>query len=285
MQFIAKTRLFAKSIAKSIAQKPAPVRLGLFLLVLLLLWLPVALPVYLLVGNQAGAALGILLYCGFVALIWFWGRYVAQQSQPYAYYGLTFSRSNLQECLAGLAIGLASLASLMLLQTSFGWLSWQSGVDWQGAVIPGMLTGVGVGFAEELLFRGWLLTELEQDYGKSRSLLIDSSFFALTHFIKTEPIMVLISRLPQFPGLMLLGLDLVWARRSRQNRLGLSIGLHGGLVWGYYVVNTTHWLKPSQSVPEWITGIGGNPLAGFMGLLFLSSIAIGLRTFSQPKLR
>lgn len=266
-------------IARSISKFVAPVRLGLFLLVLLLLWLPIAIPIYLLVGNNAGTPLGILLYSLFVALIWFWGRNVEQQAKPYAYYGLVFSRYSLLECIAGVCLGLVSLSALMLLQASLGWLVWQGNVNWQSAVLPGLLTGLGVGFAEELLFRGWLLTELERDYGKSRSLLINSSFFALTHFIKTEPILVLLSRLPQFPGLMLLGIDLIWARRSRQNRLGLAIGLHGGLVWGYYIVNTSHWLKSAEVVPEWVTGIGGNPLAGLMGLLFLSAIAIGLWMF------
>jgi LPXTG-motif cell wall-anchored protein len=30
-------------------------------------------------------------------------------------------------------------------------------------------------------------------------------------------------------------------------------------------------------VPEWITGISGNPIAGVMGILFLGAIAIGLK--------
>jgi hypothetical protein len=64
----------------------------------------------------------------------------------------------------------------------------------------------------------------------------------------------------------------------------VAIGLHGGLIWCYYIVNTTHWLKPTGVVPEWVTGISGNPIAGVMGIIFLSAIAIGFRGFKKFKI-
>jgi LPXTG-motif cell wall-anchored protein len=36
-------------------------------------------------------------------------------------------------------------------------------------------------------------------------------------------------------------------------------------------------------VPEWVTGISGNPIAGVMGIIFLSAIAIGFRNFKKIK--
>jgi len=86
---------------------------------------------------------------------------------------------------------------------------------------------------------------------------------------------------PQFPGLLLLGLILIWGKRRCQNRLGLSIGLHAGLVWGYYIINIGELVRYSGSVPDWVTGINGNPLAGAIGLLFLSVLAVGMRQMSQ----
>lgn len=56
------------------------------------------------------------------------------------------------------------------------------------------------------------------------------------------------------------------------NRLGISIGLHAGLVWGYYIVNVGQLIEYSNQVPVWVTGIDGNPIAGVMGLLFLSGL-------------
>jgi uncharacterized protein len=264
-----------------IANYAAPARLGLFLGTLLSIWLPIAIPAYLTWGDPVATGLAILLYCEFIALIWWWGRHIEQKARPYTYYGLVFSWQNWQECSIGIGLGVTSLGLLMLLEAGLGWLSWQSGADWQGAIFPGLLTGMGVGFAEELLFRGWLLTELEKDYGNGRSLVFSSSIFALLHlnFAKLGESFSVMG--VQLPGLLLLGMDLVWARRSQCGRLGLAIGLHGGLVWAYYVVNTTKLLVPTQAVPEWVTGIGGNPIAGVMGILFLVAIAFTLRILKR----
>lgn len=264
-----------------IASFPAPARLGLFLGTLLLIWLPIAVPIYLIWGEASGTWLAILIYCEFIALIWWWGRNVEQKLRPYAYYGLVFSWRNWRECAIGLGMGLTSLSLLMLLEVGSGWLSWRGGADWQGAILPGFLTGIGAGFAEELLFRGWLLTELEKDYSSGRSLVLSSSIFALLHlnFAKLAESFSVVG--VQLPGLLLLGMDLVWARRAQLGRLGLAIGLHGGLVWGYYIINTTKLLTPTKAVPEWVTGIGGNPIAGVMGILFLGAIAFTLRILKR----
>lgn len=268
-----------------VAKYPFLLRLGTFLGVLLTLWLPIAIPVYLIFNSASSVYLGILLYVLFTGLIWFWGRRVESKNRPYSYYGLVGDRCFFLELITGWVIGFAALFLLIQLEVSLGWLSWQPNINWINAVGSGILTGLAVGFTEELLFRGLLLTEMEKDFGLERSLWLNSGFYAITHFIKIEPILVFISRFVQFPGLMLLGMTLIWARRSQQGSLGLTIGLHGGMVGSYYIVNTTGWVKASQVVPEWVTGIGGNPLAGIMGLLFLSAIALGikLKTLSNKK--
>jgi membrane protease YdiL (CAAX protease family) len=264
-----------------IASYAAPVRLGLFLVTLLTIWLPIAIPIYLIWGEPTGTGLAILLYCEFIALIWWWGRNIERKARPYTYYGLVFSWQNWQECAIGIGLGVASLGLLMLLEVGLGWLIWQTGTDWQQAILPGLLTSIGVGFAEELLFRGWLLTELEKDYGSGRSLVFSSSIFALLHLNFAKLAESFAAMGTQLPGLLLLGMDLVWARRSRFGRLGLAIGLHGGLVWVYYVINTTKLLVPTKAVPEWVTGIGGNPIAGVMGILFLGAIAFALHILKR----
>ena len=82
---------------------------------------------------------------------------------------------------------------------------------------------------------------------------------------------------------MLLGLILSWGRQVHNGRLGFSIGLHAGLVWGYYIINVGSLIRYSSQIPLWVTGIDNNPLAGGMGLLFLSLIAIGLQTLPELK--
>jgi hypothetical protein len=270
---------------------PAPVRIILFLLTLLLMWLPIAAPLHLIYGESVGVGLTVLLYCGFLGLIGVWGRKVSQYPHPYRYYGLSFTKKNGLDFLGGWGLGTITLVIFYGLQVSLGWLavqttSWQEPlparilpmlgvyfVDWQGAIAPGMLTSLGVGFAEEVLFRGWMLSELERDYSPRTALISASLVFAILHFIK--PLDLILVTWSQFAGLVMMSLVLAIARRRCDGRLGIAIGLHGGLVWCYYIVNTTHWLKPTEAVPEWVTGISGNPIAGIMGLLFLMAIAIG----------
>ncbi|WP_424405930.1 hypothetical protein [Microcoleus sp.] len=76
-------------------------------------------------------------------------------------------------------------------------------------------------------------------------------------------------------------MKLVLKGEASKDRLDLSIGLHAGLVWGYYIINIGELVRYSGSVPDWVTGINGNPLAGAVGLLFLSVLAVGMRKISQ----
>jgi len=264
-----------------IASYPFPLRVIIFLLILLAIWLPLAAPIYLLVkdSNLATILTMGLLFTEFLFLVPRWGKQVYGQTQLLKSYGLINTRKNGFELLIGLAIGLLVTFSLFVVQGLFGFVAWQNSDNLPKIIAEGLLSALGVGFAEELVFRGWLLDELQRDYNYKISLWANSLVFALSHFIK--PVAAMLRTWPQFPGLLLLGLILVWGKRNCQNRLGLSIGLHGGLVWGYYIINIGELVRYSGSVPDWVTGINGNPLAGAIGLLFLSVLALGMRKMSE----
>ncbi|WP_363319189.1 MULTISPECIES: hypothetical protein [unclassified Microcoleus] len=76
-------------------------------------------------------------------------------------------------------------------------------------------------------------------------------------------------------------MKLVLKGEASKDRLGLSIGFHAGIVWGYYTINVGKLIRYSGSVPDWVTGVNGNPLAGAIGLLFLSVLAVGMRQMSE----
>jgi len=266
----------------NIKKLPAPIRILSFLLILLLIWLPVAFPVKLWFGNYQTFVTIIAmgwLFCLFMILVKITGQWIYGQSKPYQAVGFIWSKRNGQEILKGLMIGLILTFSLFVLQGMLGWLSWQENASpfWQ--LIPeGALIGIGVGITEEAVFRGWLLNELERDYSLRIALWVNSIIFAIAHFLK--PLDVIIKTLPAFPGLIMLGLILVWARRKNQGRLGLPIGLHAGLVWGYYVVDVGELIRYTDAVSPAITGIYGNPIAGVMGWIFLLGLSLGL-TFKR----
>jgi uncharacterized protein len=261
-----------------LAQSPAPIRLGCFIAILLLLWLPFAAPIYLLVrdSNLVSILTIVLLYAIFILLLKLWGKYVYQQPQMLQHYGLEFTRQNGVDLLRGLAIGLINILILFGLQGFWGWLIWQQPkVFLLKVILEGLIVGLGFGFAEELLFRGWLLNELQRDYSLGVALWTDAVAFAALHFIK--PLEAIINTLPQFPALVVLGLTQVWGKRWRRGRLGLPIGLHGGLVWGYYIINVGELTKHSGKVPDWVTGVNNNPLQGLMGVLLMSVLALWIR--------
>ena len=271
-----------------IATYPAPVRLLLFVVSLLGLWSPFAALLYGWAGdyNWANILALVILYLEFIGLVRFWGTYIYQQPQIIKQYGLTGSQKNRQAALTGFLSGILSLFVLFGLETSLGWRTWNTAQILQSLqtnpmyVLEGLAVAIGIGFAEELLFRGWLLDELLRDYKAKVAVSWSSLIFAWLHFIK--PLAEIRRTILQFPGLVLLGLALAWgklnSRTSTQpsGQLGLPMGFHSGLVWGYYLINVGAWTEPSGAVPQWVTGVDQNPLAGIMGLIYLSLITLGM---------
>ncbi|TVQ56849.1 MAG: CPBP family intramembrane metalloprotease, partial [Spirulina sp. DLM2.Bin59] len=249
------------------AKLPVPLRLGTFLLILGLLWLPFALPLHFLLRhdpNFATIVIMAILFLEFFAWVWVWGQRVQGYAHPFMHYGLIWTRPNGIHALSGLAIGVGFTIALFLIMAACGWVEFQPAVNITLILLEGLLVGLGVGLAEEFVFRGWLLDELELDYGARLSLWINALLFAVAHYIK--PLGEILRTLPQFFGLTLLGLILVWAKRRTRYRLGLAIGLHSGLIWGYYIINVGDLVRYTAAVPEWVTGIDRNPLAGGLGI-------------------
>jgi hypothetical protein len=122
-----------------------------------------------------------------------------------------------------------------------------------------------------LFFRGWIFDELAKDYAISGAIWGNALLYSSFHFLK--PLSEIIRTFPQFPALVLLGLIFSWAKHLNRGRLGMGIGLHGGLVWGYYVIQVGQLITYTNIVPQWLTGVDRNPLAGVMGILFLGILA------------
>lgn len=266
----------------------APLRLTLFVLVLLGLWLPLAVPIYLLGDdpNTVSIITLLALYVEFLLLVRFWGKWIYHQPKLLRLYGLRLNARNARLLLAGLGWGCLSLLSLFALEAQLGWLTWYPDLaQFPRIILEGLAIALGIGFAEELFFRGWLLDELLRDYSPPIATWACSLIYAIAHFIK--PPAEIIRTWPQFPGLILLGLIFVWAKFVISSKsenitvtpgnLGLPIGLHGGLVWGYYIISVGGKIQYSGRVPDWVVGIDQNPLAGLMGLMFLGAIALIIR--------
>lgn len=267
-------------------------RIGIFLSLLAITWSPIALCVYwpgawFDDSNTAEIISLVLVYLGFLYGLPKWGRAIHCWPTPFVRCGLLFQAQTGRDLCLAFVIGAFGVFGLFGIETLAGWATPTTpSPRLVFFIFEGLLMALAVGFAEELLFRGWVLAELEQNYSALAALWMNAAFFAGTHFIK--PLSVILQTLPQFFGLSALGLALVWARRSptgahKLTRLGYPIGLHAGLIWGYYVVNVGGLSEYTGRAPEWVTGIGENPLAGLLGIILLGLIGRRFSKCAQPK--
>jgi membrane protease YdiL (CAAX protease family) len=167
-------------------------------------------------------------------------------------------------------------AFLLLTLLELG-LAWTGQLQWRPALSPGLLLnglglGLGVGFAEELLFRGWLQGELELLVGRQRGLILQATVFSLAHTRFNLPPLQLVGLLG---GLLLLGLALGLQRRADGGSLWGAVGLHAGLVGGWLVLNQGL-LPVSADAPAWLMG-PNNPIGGLLGWLGLTLLLLARR--------
>ncbi|MFK8182386.1 MAG: lysostaphin resistance A-like protein [Phormidesmis sp.] len=251
-------------------------------------WSPIAVWGYLIHPSNTTEIITLAaLYILFLCALPQWGKRIHHWPKPFQYCGLRLTATTMRELGTALVIGVFGVFALFGISTLLGWSApTPPSPRLVRFIFEGLLMALAVGFAEEMLFRGWILAELETNYTARAALLMNALFFAGTHFIK--PLNDIISTSPQFLGLAMLSLALVWARRSRssssgETSLGYPIGLHAGLIWGYYIVNVGGLSEPTGQVPTWVTGINENPLAGALGLVLLGAIAAQFAKIAQPK--
>jgi membrane protease YdiL (CAAX protease family) len=178
--------------------------------------------------------------------------------------------------LRGLIKALLLLGGVAVLLLISGQARWGGSLG-AGAWLNALALLLGVGFAEELLFRGWLWGELELETGSRRALLLQALIFALLHPWYRAPGLAAVGLLG---GLILLGLALALQRRADGGLLWGAVGLHGGLVGGWFALQTGL-LQLAPDTPAWLGGLdaggGTNPLAGLPGWLGLALLLLARR--------
>ncbi len=166
------------------------------------------------------------------------------------------------------------LAPIAVLLTWSGMAQWRPDLDW-AELANALALGLGVGFAEELLFRGWLWGELALHLGRARGAVAQALIFGLVHARADLGGAALIGLLG---GLALLGWALALLRRADRGLLWGAVGLHGGLVGGWFAL-LQGGLTISAATPGWLVGPGGtnpNPVGGVLGWLGLALLAVSL---------
>ncbi len=218
--------------------------------------------------NLAGAVLALLLLL--LTLPWrlrhCWGC-----DTPWQRLGVAVpAAAGLRALLRGLLKALMLLALVVAALMLSGQARWQGSLE-AGEVLNAVALMLGVGFAEELLFRGWLWGELELGKGPGRALVLQAVVFALVHpWARAQGL----GAVGLLGGLFLLALVLGLQRRADGGVLWGAIGLHGGLVGGWFALQAGL-LELSPGAPAWLAGPGGaspNPIGGLIGWLGLAGL-------------
>jgi membrane protease YdiL (CAAX protease family) len=166
----------------------------------------------------------------------------------------------------GFGFAVLSMMVLFGFQIALGWVTCQP-LDRQrlaSVLPPTLLLALWVSGTEELVFRGFVLTQLLQDYQIWLAAAISSLIFALLHLVWERR-----ETMPQLPGLWLLGMVLVLARYVDNGSLGLAWGLHAGWVWAIASLDSAQIINYTGNSSEWLVGKAGKPLAGAVGILCL----------------
>jgi len=239
----------------------------------LLAWLPIAIPLARRLHWQPFTPLAIAqklpLVLSLYAIVPFLlgATIVLEQVSP-SVYGIAWNSSVLVSLVTGLSLAIAGVALLFGLEVALGWVEWRSpdlttvasiATNW---VLP-LGLGLVIGAIEEAVFRGFLLTQLQQEVSWWIAAVISSLVFALLHLVWDS------KALPQLPGLGLMGLVLVLARWLDGGSLGVPWGLHAGWIWAMASLDAAGAISYRDRAPVWLTGFAGQPLAGGLGLLLL----------------
>jgi uncharacterized protein len=266
-------------------QAPAFVRTFGFFCVWIVCWLPIAIPLANWLGwyppqpLQTSQKLYLILPLYLIAPAIIAGV-VRCEKKSWSNYGLnsTERAKAIASLIVGIVLALGGLAIVFLLENACGWVDWS--IDaWQKLIeisFPILLLALFISGTEELVFRGFIQTELEADYSPLVATIITSTIFALSHLVWDWE-----NTLPEVPGLWLLGIVLTQARRLNRGNLGLACGLHAGWVWGLTCIDTARILTYTGNGAIWLTGWAGNPLAGASGILCLLFTAGAMQLFSR----
>ena len=234
-----------------------------------------------LTGTVLSFVLFLLVMPRWAALRW-------SEPRPWEALGIRGAKPQEQPApAAALLKGLLIAAGLLMVITSVVLIDGSG--NWRGEVDATQLTNavllcLGVGFAEELIFRSWLWTELQEMIGSRRAAWAQAGIFSLVH---TRFNLGLGAMGGLLIGLFLLGMMLARQRQSDRGSLWGCIGLHGGLVAGWFLLQNGL-LQLSPNAPPWLVGPGGhspNPLGGLIGILSLLILLLIQRTAVANALR
>ena len=211
----------------------------------------------------------IITFSLFLFVLPSWGRIRWKTKNVWLSIGLDYKNKfrSIKIFLNGFIFSFFLLSIFSLLIYLLGWIDSFNYIKLR-VLLNAILLIIGIVFAEEILFRGWLMEEMVLLFGLKRGLILQSAIFSLAHYRSDINLLALT---PFLIGLFLFGLVLTLRRTIDKGSLWGCIGLHGGLVGIWYLfdsgmvifsIDTPYYLLgPSQNMM--------NPIGGVVGITML----------------
>ncbi len=217
----------------------------------------------------------IITFFLFIILLPYWFYIKRNKSSTWVLLGLNKDKflKNFVNFSKGILFSLVLIILILipLLQKNY--------ISWIGEFSPiillnSIVLGLGVGFAEELIFRGWLLEELKFEYGTKISIALQAIVFSFVHNLSNDIFLNIIGlRL----GFILLGIYLSLIKIRDKGSLWNCIGLHGGLVGIWFFINNGL-IEFKENTPSFLAGPFTqnipNPIGSFSAILILLLLCI-----------
>jgi len=211
----------------------------------------------------------IITFFMFLLILPSWGRIRWKTKDVWLSIGLDINNKFrvLEIFFSGFIFSFFLLLIFCLFVLLCGWIDGFSYIRF-GALLNAILLIIGIVFAEELIFRGWLMEEMVLLFGLRRGIIFQSAIFSLAHYRSDIGLFALI---PFFTGLFLFGLVLTLRRTLDKGSLWGCIGLHGGLVGIWYLFDSGL-VVFSVETPYYFLGPSEymvNPIGSITGIIIL----------------
>jgi len=224
----------------------------------------------------------IITFILFLFILPSWGRIRWKTNNLWVSIGLDFRNrfTAFKIFFSGFIFSVFLLFTLTLFFCLFGWVDRVDYIKFT-ELLNAILLIVGIVFAEEIVFRGWLMEEMVLLFGLKRGIIFQSTIFSLAHY---RADIGLLSLIPFFTGLFLFGLVLTLRRTIDRGSLWGCIGLHGGLVGIWYLFDSGM-LIFSIDTPYFLLGPSKNmvnPIGSLIGIaILLITISFQRRLFAR----
>jgi len=246
-------------------------KVGLFFISWLIFWMPIAFylgnklqwqfPKPLKVEQKIPLVISLYLIAPIILLI------ITQfKNESWLNYGLEWDLDLVISLSLGFLIGIIGILITFYLQFLLKWINWhpENLSKIKEFVLPVFALGLGISLIEEIIFRGFLIYQFNENFSLINTAIISSIIFAILHLIWDYE-----TAFPQLPGLFLMGLILVLAKYLDHNSIGLAWGLHTGWIWILTCIDSAKIISYNKNISPYLIGFYQQPLAGLTGIFCL----------------